>query len=57
MKGPEHVWEPVSRHEVQESLGTRTLKDGTVHLMYNLAEPEGTGITKSLAAPGGPPEV
>jgi hypothetical protein len=38
------------RQDIQESLGTRRIKDGTVHRIENLAEPEGTGTTfgKSL---------
>jgi hypothetical protein len=33
------------RQDIQESLGTRRIKDGTVHRIENPAEPEGTGTT------------
>jgi hypothetical protein len=43
------------RQDIQESLGTRRIKDGTVHRIENLAEPEGTGTTQihSMAWPHG----
>jgi hypothetical protein len=33
------------RQDIQESLGRRRIKNGTVHRIENLAEPEGTGTT------------
>ncbi len=39
------------RQDIQESLGTRRIKDGTVHRIENLAEPEGTGTTTYACEP------